>query len=143
MDLTQSFPRGPRERLAGIAMLPRTIDKARARIAGTLGEYFYDCPMDKRLFETLGVSGEDFAALVARAPDDDAVVAALRARGPMPSGDALESHNAAIGSWSPSSDEGRARFIAARDRVAPGRDDVRTWTDLLDVEEGRAPLFAG
>jgi len=45
-DLTQSPPRSPRVRLGGFAHLPRLIDKARATLAGTNGEYNYDCGMD-------------------------------------------------------------------------------------------------
>jgi hypothetical protein len=124
-------------------MLGRTIDKARASNAGTLGDYIYDCPMDKALFAALDVGGDEFARVVRAATDDDGVVAGLRSRGALPSGDILERHNAAIDAWAPKSEEGRARFLATREQVAPGRDDIATWTDLLDFEEGRAALRAG
>jgi hypothetical protein len=59
MDLRTQFPRSPRERVAGVAMFARTIDKARAQLAGTLGEFIYDCPMgvdaeEARLVEAPG-----------------------------------------------------------------------------------------
>ena len=41
MDLTKTHPRSPNDRLLGLPMLPRTIDKARAALDGTLGEYVY------------------------------------------------------------------------------------------------------
>jgi Domain of unknown function (DUF5069) len=123
--------------MAGVAMLARTIDKARAQLAGTLGEYIYDCPMDRRLFATIGVSGGDFLAAVERSSGDDGVVAWLRERGPLPYGDALAAHNEAIDGWRPQSDGSRARFAKTLAAVAPGRDDIVTWTDLIDVEEGR------
>lgn len=118
-------------------MLPRTIDKARAATAQTLGEYIYDCPMDRRLFQTLGLDGEAFREIVANAGDDAAVTDALRPRLASLSASAVDAHNAEIGGWSPKSDAGRARFTEAIARIAPGRTDITTWTDLLDLEEGR------
>jgi hypothetical protein len=143
MDLTKQFPRGPRERLAGVAMLARTIDKARAQLAGTAGEYIFDCPMDRQLFATLGVGGAEFLELVDRSPDDMAVVAWLRGRNAPLEGGAIEEHNRAIEAWAPRSAEGRERFAKQRDAIAPGRADITTWTDLLDVEEGRLARTGG
>jgi len=143
MDLTQQFPRGPRERLAGVAMLARTIDKARAALAGTAGEYIYDCPMDRQLFATLGVGADEFLELVGRSPDDIAVVAWLRGRNAPLEGAAIDEHNRAIEQWAPRSAEGRERFVSQRDAIAPGRTDITTWTDLIDAEEGRLAPAAG
>ncbi|HYK54322.1 MAG TPA: DUF5069 domain-containing protein [Candidatus Eremiobacteraceae bacterium] len=143
IDLTNSYPRGPRERIAGVSMLARTIDKARAQLAGTVGEYIYDCPMDRQLFATLGITGDEFLEVVSRSPDDIAVVAWLRGRDSMPEGAKLDAHNAAIENWAPKSEEGRARFERQREALAPGRSDITTWTDLLDIEEGRLSPVAG
>jgi len=137
MDLTKQFPRSPRERLAGVAMLPRTIDKARARKAGTLGEYIFDCPMDQRLFESMRTDGEEFLGVVTASDDDAAIVSWFVRNGHMPRGADLESLNAAIENWEPKSDESRSRFEKQRDVIAPGRPDIKTWTDLIDAEEGR------
>jgi hypothetical protein len=137
MDLTKQFPRSPRERLAGVAMLPRTIDKARARKAGTLGEYIFDCSMDRRLFESMRTDGEEFLGVVTAADNDAAVVSWFVRNGHMPRGAELESLNAEIEHWGPKTDESRARFEKQRDVIAPGRADIKTWTDLIDAEEGR------
>ena len=50
-DLTQRPPRSPRTRLGGFAILPRMLDKGRAIIAGTNGEYKYACPLDQRFLD--------------------------------------------------------------------------------------------
>ena len=44
-------------------MLGRTIDKAHATLQGLLGEYMYDCPLDKVLFGFLGVSANQLLEL--------------------------------------------------------------------------------
>src|SRR5205085_11815049 len=40
LDLTRQPPRSPHVRLGGFVILPRLIDKARAALAGKLGEYY-------------------------------------------------------------------------------------------------------
>ncbi|MBV8423987.1 MAG: DUF5069 domain-containing protein [Candidatus Eremiobacteraeota bacterium] len=63
--------------------LPRLIDKARACLGGTLGDYLYgQSPMDRGLLRELRLSHREFAEIVAAAPDDGAVVAAIAARDP-------------------------------------------------------------
>ena len=124
-------------------MLARTIDKARAAIAGTAGEYIFDCPMDRQLFATLGVTADEFLELVGRSPDDIAVVAWLRGRNAPLEGVAIDDHNRAIEAWAPKSAEGRERFERQRNAIAPGRTDITTWTDLIDAEEGRLAPAAG
>ena len=49
MDLRTTFPRSMKTRLGGYVHLARMIDKCRAVLAGTEGEYIYPCPMDDRL----------------------------------------------------------------------------------------------
>lgn len=63
-DLTKQAPHSPRERIGGFAIASRTVDKCRASLAGTLGEYHYDCPLDNVLFSFKGINGEQFKAAV-------------------------------------------------------------------------------
>lgn len=54
-----------------MTLLPRAIDKARAYIAGTLGEYIYcDCKLNQMLFETIGTTEDDFLEAVRTSPTD-------------------------------------------------------------------------
>ena len=74
-DLTKEPPRSPRLRLGGYVILARTTDKCRAFLAGKIGDYHYDCPLDNMLFGFKGVTGDDFKAKVkAGASDGDMVV---------------------------------------------------------------------
>ncbi|MFN2542097.1 MAG: DUF5069 domain-containing protein [Chthoniobacterales bacterium] len=63
-DLTKEAPRSPRIRVGGYAILGRTIDKCRALVAGNIGEYHFDCPLDNTLFGFKGVKGADFKAQI-------------------------------------------------------------------------------
>ena len=72
VDLARSFPRSAREQLYGIDILARAIDKARAELAGKLGNYIYfGCGMNRVLFSTLGVSEETFLTVVRDAARTD------------------------------------------------------------------------
>ncbi len=74
-DLTKDFPRSPRKTLAGYVLGYRMLDKCRAELAGTNGEYHYDCPLDNYLLGFAEVKAEDFKNFVATGADDAAVEA--------------------------------------------------------------------
>ena len=63
-DLTKRAPNSPRARIAGFVIAGRAVDKCRAALAGTPGEYHYDCPLDNMLFGFKGITGEQFKAAV-------------------------------------------------------------------------------
>jgi len=63
-DLRKRAPHSPRERLAGFAIANRAVDKCRASVAGKLGEYHYDCPLDNMLFTFKGITGDQFKTAV-------------------------------------------------------------------------------
>jgi len=54
--ITRDLTKRPRKRSAGFAIASRAVDKCRASLAGTLGEYHYDCPLDNMLFSFKGIS---------------------------------------------------------------------------------------
>ncbi|MGB8266992.1 MAG: DUF5069 domain-containing protein [Candidatus Velthaea sp.] len=78
-DLREHPPRGPSERLGGLVFLPRTIDKMRAKIQGTLGAYKIAPGMSGYLLEWLGISEEAFEAAVRGAATDDEIAHWVRA----------------------------------------------------------------
>lgn len=73
LDLNKEFPRSPRATLGGYVIAGRTLDKCRAVIAGTAGEYHFDCPLDQLFLTFAGITAEDFKAFVATGADDAAV----------------------------------------------------------------------
>ncbi len=80
-DLTQRAPHSPRDRIAGFAIASRAVDKCLASLAGTPGEYHYDCPLDNLLFGFKGITGEQFKTAVQAAKDYEDVGVWLQASG--------------------------------------------------------------
>ena len=139
MDLIKGVPRSPKQKLLGIVSLARTIDKARAYNEGKLGEYDYDCPHDKPLFEFLGTDGTTFAAKVKELQTDENILDWVKRDFMSKKSQAdIERFNDDRVQWHPEpGSHSEEYFKNLRDKVAPGRDDVVTWFDLLDLDEKR------
>ena len=136
LNLTKEYPRSPKQTLGGYVHLGRMIDKARAKSAGTIGEYIYPCPLDQALLEFLGIGGDVFyEAVKTRADRDilDWLTQHATARNPKE----IEEWNATFLNRKPQNEESLRHFLETRNRIAPHRTDVTTWVDLLDLEEGR------
>jgi len=69
-DLSATPPRSARDTLAGYVIAARTLDKCRAVLAGTEGEYHFDCPLDNFFFGFAEIKGDDFKAFVATGATD-------------------------------------------------------------------------
>ncbi|MGI8601462.1 MAG: DUF5069 domain-containing protein [Verrucomicrobiales bacterium] len=69
-DLSKTFPRSPRDTLGGFVVAARALDKCRAVLAGTNGEYHFDCPLDRTFLEFAGLSADDFKAAAASGATD-------------------------------------------------------------------------
>lgn len=137
MDLQKNFPRSMRVKLVGYVHLARMIDKCRAVLAGTEGEYIYPCPMDERLMDYAGITAEQFTATVRAIPTDEGVTAWFQQAAKPHSPAELEAWNQTLLLRGPSSPESLERFKKYRDAVDPTRTDLTAWSDLQDLEEGR------
>jgi hypothetical protein len=80
-NLSKEPPRSPRIRIGGYAILGRMIDKGRATVAGTPGEYHFNCPLDKMLTSFKGVDGENMRPLLAAGKSGGEILAWLNANG--------------------------------------------------------------
>jgi hypothetical protein len=74
MDLTKEFPRSGEEMLGGYPWLPRVIDKCRAYIEGTLGDYIFPCPIDMQLLTEINVTEDEMEAAVRGTTTDKEVL---------------------------------------------------------------------
>ena len=136
MDLTKEYPRSPREELDGMKILPRAIDKARAQLEGKLGDYVYfGCRFNRRLFNAYGVTEEEFLDAVRATAGDEEVVEWVR-EFVRPEPHRIAQVNDWVLNNEPTPQE-REEFCDELERVDPGNDSAKTWTDLIDLEEGR------
>jgi hypothetical protein len=72
-DLTKVPPRSAYEKINGYSILARAIDKGRATIAGTNGEYNFDCPVDNMLLKFTGIKGDALKAQLAAGKSDEEI----------------------------------------------------------------------
>ncbi len=70
-DLRKDFPRSPRTKLAGYVLAARCLDKCRAEVCGSQGEYHYACPLDHQFLDFAGIDPEDFKNAVAEGRSDE------------------------------------------------------------------------
>jgi Domain of unknown function (DUF5069) len=136
-NLTQRPPRSMRSRLGGYVILPRALDKCRATLAGVAGEYHYDCPLDQHFFRYAGIDAQALKAVVAEGKGDGEILEWINAN-------AANKHTPwEIAQWSayhdqrgPDSDaETLAYFAGAVAKLSTTREDIRTWADLLDLDD--------
>jgi len=136
MDLAHAYPRSPREKLGGYVHLARMIDKARAKAASTVGEYIYPCPLDQALLEFLEIGADAFYEEV-QDRDDPEFLTWVNRNAKSRSSEEIEDWNQSFLDRKPRNEASLQRFLEIRNRLAPGRTDITTWPDLLDLEEGR------
>ena len=135
IDLTQRPPRSPRVRLGGFVLLPRILDKCRATLAGKNGEYNYACPLDQRFLNFTGIDAEALKAEVAKGKGDGEILAWVQEKSKV-------SCAVVIGGWSTLQENRGTTDVEMRDyfnelhkKVAPQREDIASWFDLLDVDD--------
>jgi len=135
-DLTKRPPRSPRVRLGGYVILPRMLDKGRATIAGTNGEYHYACPMDQRFLGFTGIDPEALKKELARGASDSEILEWIQANAAHKRSEVeIAAFTALAEQRTPSDTESRAYFNDLHAKAAPKREDIVTWFDLLDVDD--------
>ncbi|MDZ4854686.1 MAG: DUF5069 domain-containing protein [Nitrospirota bacterium] len=137
MDLRTGFPRSMRVKIEGYVHLARMIDKCRAVLAGTEGEYIYPCPLDDRLMEFTEIRVDQFTAAVKANPSDEAVAQWFTQKTKALPPAELDTWNRMMLSRGPSTPKKQKYFNKLRDAVDPSRTDLTSWADLQDLEEGR------
>jgi|TARA_B110000305_G_C18944400_1_gene405436 hypothetical protein len=139
LDLNSTNPRSPRSTLGGFVVLGRTLDKCRAVLAGTAGEYHFDCPLDNLFLDFTGITADEFKEKVASGLDDTEFYAWISER---------TTHLAKIEiiKWnnelrykriSEMPDELQEFLEGYIPEFLPAEKVVYYWFDVYDIEEGR------
>jgi hypothetical protein len=138
LDLTQRPPRSPRVALGGYVLLPRVLDKCRAVVAGKNGEFRFGAQrMDRHFLHFTGIDEAALQAEVATGKNDSEMLAWVQANSKTPR-EPWE-----IAQWSnymlqrdADSDAETLQFFAeAVAKHSTTREDIKTWFDLLDLDD--------
>ncbi len=138
-DLSKTAPRSARDTLGGYVIAARTLDKCRAVLAGTEGEYHFDCPLDNFFFGFAEIKGADFKDFVATGATDDEVAEWIQTN-------AKERERAEIIEWNNDLRYKRISELPTELQVfledyipenLPQHRPVYVLFDIYDIEEGR------
>lgn len=133
-DLTQHAPRSIRVRLGGYAHLARLLDKTRAVVAGKGGEYKYNCPLDQRLFAFTRIKPAAFMAKVKSGKTDYQMIEWVNAQSKRPIHEVI-AWSAWLESVGPGGAEGHEWIASSLQAKKSKRDDIRSFSDLLDLDD--------
>ena len=128
----------------GLIYFARMLDKIRLNAEGRLAPGYFVGVEDPTFFDArctrfLGVNYDELAARTIEGGSDEEILGWCFARGRKPGEEEIEIWNAFISKrgWR---DAGSADLQAAKERNGwTDRDDIQTWVDLHDAEEGRTP----
>ncbi len=136
-DLTRRPPRSPRVRLGGYVLLARILDKGRAELAGTAGEYKYNNPMDRHWFRFTGISPEVLKAELTGGKGDGEILAWVQEHAPHKREPWEIQHWSAFqNERGPDGDVETLEFFMGRvGGLSQTREDVKTWFDYLDLDD--------
>jgi hypothetical protein len=136
-DLTQRPPRSPRSRLGGYALLPRMLDKGRATLAGTNGEYHYNCPLDQRILSFAGIDAKKLLAELKKGKGDGEILGWIQATAKhKPSPWEIQQWSDYMDRRGPDSDAETLDFFAEYvAKFTKTREDIVTWADLLELDD--------
>lgn len=135
-DLRIRPPRSPRVRLGGFVILPRMLDKCRAFLAGTNGEFKYDCPMDGQFLSFSGIDAEALKEQARHGKGDGEILEWVHeSTHPSITESEIASWSAFQESRSPAALDKRSFFSDCHTHLAPRREDIATWFDLLDLDD--------
>ena len=139
-----SFPiRSPYATIGGIVLVARLIDKVRLHAAGKLPEGYHvgyipgNRTFDDRFCRFIGISYETFAGRVLEGGTDEEILETCLDRGRRPDAEQIEVWNTFMmkRGWR---DSGTPSLIRSKAEAGlTHRDDLLTFFDLMDVEEGR------
>lgn len=141
LDLTEEYPRSPRALFGGYVILGRMLDKCRAVLNGTEGEYEYNCGLDRVFLEYAGIDADDFKDMVATGATDDEVIEWVQANAKPRSAAEIASWNFALKcrriSELPPERQAWVQAYLLENVKPEVQERVIFNFDLLDAEEGR------
>ena len=137
LDLEKQPPRGPREKLAGLMFMPRTIDKLRAeQPGGKIGPYLNESDgLSAFMCKRAGIDMGELRAKVASAKDEAEIEAWLRDRLDPAAVEALNEKMAGLGPYRLAPEI--VERVAHHHPIMRERSDLTTYFDIFEADEAR------
>jgi hypothetical protein len=138
-DLTKTFPRSPRETLGGYVIAARAVDKCRAVLAGTAGDYHSGCPVDSLWLDFAGIAYDAFRDFVSTGATDDEIAGWIqRTAKPRPRIEIIRWNNELRGKrLSEMPDKIQEYMEEYIPKFVPRNRPVYVFFDVYDLEEQR------
>ena len=135
----KEFPRGPRVMLAGYVLAARAVDKCRAVLAGTQGEYHSNCPVDQIWLKFTEIDYNDFKSFLATGATDDEIAVWIGEHAKKRSRAKIivwnnKQRDLRLSDLSPELQEYMEDYIQ---QFVPRNRVVYDWFDVYDLEEER------
>lgn len=137
-DLMKEYPRSPHETLGGYVIAARMLDKCRALVNGTLGEYRFDCPLDNFFLSFTSISSTSIMRHIESGANDEDVAGWIT--------DHSDHSEDTIKLWNLKMRQTRVTDLPVQlqlflevyiRNIIPKNRRVYTWFDVYDIEEGR------
>jgi hypothetical protein len=138
-DLNTDFPRSPRETVGGYVIAGRTLDKCRALVNDSIGEYHYDCPLDNMFFDFAEITAEAFKTYIATGASDDEVGQWIQSNAKQHEPiDIIKWNNKMRGMRISEMPDPLQEFLEGYiPQFIPSNKIVYVWFDVYDIEEQR------
>jgi len=134
-DLTRAAPRSPRNRLGNYALMARMIDKGRASLEGTVGEYHYACPLDQMLLDFKGVNSEEVKKLLASGATDEQVVAWFNSHGTPKTPEEIKAWSTGVEGYRPYDNPEKKDWFAGECAKLGIKPEASTLVDYLETDD--------
>jgi len=135
----KQYPRSPRETLGGYVLAARAVDKCRAVLARSQGDYHSNCPLDQIWLKFAEIDYDTFRSFVATGATDDAIAAWINKH-------AKKRNRAEIIAWNNKQRDARLSDLPPEIQIymedyipkfLPRNRVVYHWFDVYDIEEER------
>ena len=134
-NLSKEPPRSPRAHLGHYALMARMIDKGRATLAGTAGEYHFACPLDTMLFDYKGVKADDVKKLLASSATDEQVVAWFEGHGTSKTTEETKAWSTGIEGYRPYDNPEKKDWFAGECAKLGLKPEASTLVDFLEADD--------
>ena len=137
VDLNRHPPRSPYDTsVGGVAGLARMIDKGRATLGDTLGDFWYgeDSGIDKYILRFLGISADDFSGALKACPADADLLAWLEAQGKKSEAE-IARFNEKVCKLGPRDEETWTWFRGVVATLDSSRTDFTTYYELMQLSD--------